>query len=137
MELFFDTSAIFAWFSPRDGNYKKASDFMQKFREGRTNFKILIITDAIFIECVDLTQIKLGKSEAVRLGNILQQSEVVKIVNTTKSDLENAWEIMSKYTDQDSNFTDSLSFAVMDRLKIDTAFTFDEHFKIHGYNVVP
>lgn len=137
MELFFDTSAIFGWFSPRDGTHKRASDFMQKFREGKTDFKTLVITNAIFIECVDLTQRKLGKEEAVRLGDTLRQSKVVRVVDTTDTDKEDAWEIMSKYKDQDSNLTDSLSFAIMRRLRMRTAFTFDEHFKIHGYKMVP
>jgi hypothetical protein len=137
MELFFDTSAIFAWFSPRDGNYRKANDFMQKFRKGKTDFKTLVITDAIFTECVDLTQIKLGKNEAIRLGDILRQSRVIRIVDISDEDREDAWKIMERYKDQDSNLTDSLSFALMDRLRIGDAFTFDDHFKIHGYNMVP
>jgi hypothetical protein len=137
MELFFDTSAIFAWFSPRDGNYRKAAEFMQKFRREETGFKTLVMTDAIFVEVVDLTQIKLGKGEAIRLGDIMQQSRVIKVVDTTDADREAAWKTMKKYHDLYSNFTDSLSFAVMDRLGIDTAFTFDDHFKIHGYKTVP
>jgi len=136
MELFFDTSAIFAWFSPRDGNHKKASVFMEKFRKGETKFRVLVTTDAIFTEVIDLTQIKLGKSEALRLGNVLKQSRVIKIVSITEEDRENAWEIMKKFRDQDSNFTDSLSFAAMDRSGIDTAFTFDAHFEVHGYSTV-
>ncbi|MDI6654334.1 MAG: PIN domain-containing protein [Candidatus Hydrothermarchaeota archaeon] len=137
MELFFDTSAIFAWFGPRDGNHKKASVFMEKFRKGETKFRVLVTTDAIFTEVIDLTQIKLGKTEALRLGNVLRRSTVIKIVSIAGEDRENAWEIMKKFRDQDSNFTDSLSFAVMDRAGIDTAFTFDTHFEIHGYGTVP
>lgn len=78
-----------------------------------------------------------GKPKPLWLGNIMRQSRVVKIVGATEEDRENAWEIMKKYRDQDSNFMDSLSFAVMDRLGIDAAFTFDNHFEIHGYGIVP
>ena len=37
----------------------------------------------------------------------------------------------------DFSFTDCSSFAVMERLKIDTAFTFDMHFKTMKHAIVP
>ena len=32
---------------------------------------------------------------------------------------------------------DSLSFAIMERMKIDTAFAFDRDFEVHGFVVLP
>ncbi len=110
---------------------------MELLREGKTGYKRLVITDAVFAEVVDLTQMKLGKKEALRLGGILMESGVVDIVNSTKEDRLAAWRMMEKYKDQDSNYTDSLSFATMGQLGIGAAFTFDEHFAIHGFAMVP
>ncbi len=135
--LFFDTSAIFAWFSPRDKNHRRAGEYIQLFRSGETGFKRLVVTDAILAEALDLTQIKLGKDEAIRLGNILQQSKVIDILELTGVDRISAMEVMEKYRDQGSNFTDSLSFALMERLGMATAFAFDKHFEIHGFTTVP
>ncbi len=135
--LFLDTCAIFAWFSPKDMNYKRASEYMELLRLGKTAFKSLVITDAVLAEAIDLTQIKLGKKEAIRLGRILQDSGVIRIVEVVGVDRVLAMEIMEKYADQDSNFTDSLSFAIMEHLGMDTAFTFDRHFEIHGFSTVP
>jgi uncharacterized protein len=135
--LFFDSSAIFAWFNSRDGNHKMASKFIEAFRRGETGFKKLITTDAILVEVVDLTQIKLGKAEALRLGKILNKSGVLEIIDTSKQDRMAAWQIMEKFKDLDSNLTDAISFVVMKRLGIGTAFTFDNHFKIHGFKMVP
>lgn len=137
MLLFFDTSAVFAWFSRRDGNHNKASSYMELFRDGKTGYRRLVLTDAVLAEVIDLTQIKLGKKEAIRLGGILMGSSVVEIVDTINEDRLAAWRIMEKYKDQDSNYTDSLSFAAMERLGMGVAFTFDEHFAIHGFTMVP
>jgi uncharacterized protein len=43
---------------------------------------------------------------------------------------------MRKYADQGVSFTDCVSFAIMRRHKIRTAFTFDRHFKLAGFNVI-
>ncbi|MBI5212767.1 MAG: PIN domain-containing protein [Nitrospirae bacterium] len=50
---------------------------------------------------------------------------------------EKAWEIFLKYKDKDFSYTDCTSFAVMERLKIDIAFTFDSHFQAIKFQVMP
>ena len=67
----------------------------------------------------------------------MTEGRVLVIVGTTKNDREAAFEITEKFKDQDSNLTDATSFAVMERMGIGSAFTFDSHFKIHGFEMVP
>jgi predicted nucleic acid-binding protein len=43
---------------------------------------------------------------------------------------------MRKYADKEISFTDSISFAMMHRLGIRTAFTFDRHFRDAGFQIV-
>ena len=43
---------------------------------------------------------------------------------------------MRKYADQDVSYTDCVSFAIMHRLRIRTAFTFDRHFRLAGFDVL-
>lgn len=40
-----------------------------------------------------------------------------------------------KYEDKELSFTDCTSFAIMEKLKLHKAFTFDEHFKKVGFEV--
>ncbi|MBI4822940.1 MAG: hypothetical protein HY805_01755 [Nitrospirae bacterium] len=47
------------------------------------------------------------------------------------------WKLLEKYSDKDFSFTDCTSFALMERLKIKTAFTFDAHFTQYGFNQIP
>jgi len=40
-------------------------------------------------------------------------------------------------TSQKIDLTDCLSFSIMERMNIDTAFTFDSDFQTYGFKVLP
>jgi len=48
-----------------------------------------------------------------------------------------AREIFVRYDDQTIDMTDSLSFAIMERLRLGQAFSFDPDFAIHGFQCLP
>jgi predicted nucleic acid-binding protein len=54
----------------------------------------------------------------------------------TPADVERAKAIIYQYDDRDFSLTDATSFAVMERLRIPTAFTFDRHFAQYGFTVL-
>jgi len=43
-----------------------------------------------------------------------------------------AWNVFRRFTDKAWSFTDCVSYVVMQRLKISTACSFDEHFRQFG-----
>jgi predicted nucleic acid-binding protein len=45
--------------------------------------------------------------------------------------------IIYNYTDKEWSLADAISFAVMQRLRIDIAFSFDSDFRQYGFVVVP
>jgi predicted nucleic acid-binding protein len=47
-----------------------------------------------------------------------------------------AWELFQKYDDQKFSFTDCISFAVMNLLKINTVFAYDSHFSVMGFCLI-
>ncbi len=53
-----------------------------------------------------------------------------------EDDEQRAIEILLHYDDKDFSYTDATSFAVMERIQIDTAFTFDRHFTQYGFRTL-
>jgi len=54
-----------------------------------------------------------------------------------KKDWVQAIEYFRRYKDQRIDLTDCLSFSIMERMNIDTAFAFDSDFQTHGFRMVP
>jgi predicted nucleic acid-binding protein len=71
----------------------------------------------------------LGKAASQKFWATIR-SNVIPLQRVTALDLERAWEIFSKYEDQDFSLIDCTSFAIMERMKITDAFTFDGHFSV-------
>jgi uncharacterized protein len=129
--IFVDTSAWYALVDRDDADHEKATAFFT------ANSTPLITTSAIFSETVTLIRYRLGHDSACTFGRNLNESSLVRLVTINNADEDRAWEIFCKYGDQDFSFADCTSFAVMQRMKIATAFTFDRHFLIMKFTVVP
>jgi predicted nucleic acid-binding protein len=65
---------------------------------------------------------------------LLKQSWRVEPVNL--QDEEKAKGIIGRYTDKTFSYTDTTSFAVMERLGIREAFAFDPHFQQYGLKLL-
>ena len=55
-----------------------------------------------------------------------------RIIRATEGDERRALEIIRKHTDKDCSLIDAISFAVMDRLHLRLAWTYDHHFAQFG-----
>jgi len=97
----------------------------------------LVTTDYIFDEALTLIRTSLGHGEAVEFAKKLLASRLARLVSVTEEDKERAWEIFQRYDDKVLSFTDCTSFAVMERLEIDTAFAVDHDFEALRYIMVP
>jgi len=129
--IFVDTGAWYALIDKNDPDHSAASFFL------RTNKTPLLTTNFIFDETITLLRRRLGWSIAADFGRRLKDSHFVSLVPVTPSDEERAWSIFLKYKIQDFSYTDCTSFAVMESHKIDSAFTFDWHFRTMKFQVVP
>ena len=54
----------------------------------------------------------------------------------TPADVQRATAIIYQYDDKDFSLTDATRFAIMERLRIRYAFTFDHHFAQYGLAVL-
>jgi predicted nucleic acid-binding protein len=71
-----------------------------------------------------------------RMENIYA-SPAIEILYSAKADELEALRWLRKFSDQHVSFTDCISFALMKRLRIPMAFTFDEHFARAGFRRLP
>ena len=69
------------------------------------------------------------------VARILAAPEI-EVVRSTRDDEIAALQWMRKFADQRIGFVDCVSFAIMHRLKIRTAFTFDRHFRLAGFRTI-
>jgi predicted nucleic acid-binding protein len=129
--IFVDTSAWYALVDSDDADHGKAVAFFS------ANTTPLITSNAIFSETVTLIRYRVGHDAALSFGRKLKESTFVRLVTVAQADEELAWDIFSRYRDQAFSYADCTSFAVMQRMKLGTAFTFDRHFMVMKFAIVP
>ena len=86
----------------------------------------------MLIETWRLARIRLGRGVAEGFWAALRAWGAA-IESVLPSDLDAAWRIGEAFPDQDFSLVDRTSFAVMERLGIAGAASFDEHFSIYRY----
>lgn len=133
MRIFVDTGAWIAIADKNDQYAKTASQFYSDLILQRTN---LITSDHVLVETFNLLSRTIGTKATFKFGNTLKTIAFLTIEPITPLDWERGWNIFGKYDDKDFSFTDCTSFAIMERLKITTAFTFDEHFRQYSKFIV-
>lgn len=124
-----DTSAFFALISTSDAHHRQAVEASKQMRRQpfTTNF-VVAETHALCLR-------RLGRSAALRfLSDVNDRSAT--IVRVSEEDEHRALEIIVSRAEKDYSLTDATSFAVMERLGIPTAFTFDRHFAQFGFVVL-
>ena len=124
--VFVDSSAWFALKDTKDPCYNAAMQFLTTFT-GK-----LVTTNFVVDETITLTLRNLGYKAARGLGQELWTQKYANIVYVSQADQRAAWEIFKRYDDKEFSFTDCTSFAVMERMGLLYAFTFDEHFEQTG-----
>jgi len=127
--IFLDTSAFLALENRRDSYHSKALLFKDAcLKTGKT----LITSDYVLDESYTIIRLRAGHPIAVQFGESLRKSQFIRIEHITPEIVEEAWRLFKTFADHDFSFTDCTSFAMMEKLNIHIAFTFDVHFKEYG-----
>lgn len=127
-----DTSAYFALADRHDPNHRLASVLNEEIVARRlqpftTNF-VVAETHALLLN-------RLERYTAQRVLRAIDRSTTI-LVRVSSRDERQAREIVEQYDDKDFSLTDATSFAVMERLRIATAFTFDHNFAQYGLQLL-
>jgi predicted nucleic acid-binding protein len=129
---FVDASAYFALLDHDDSNHAQARTISHRLiAEGWR----LFTTSFILAETHALLLNRLGQEIATRFLRDMEHSPTT-LVWVTSADVERAKAIIYQYDDKDFSLTDAASFAVMERLRVPSAFTFDRHFSQYGFTVL-
>ena len=78
-----------------------------------------------------------GADRAVNVGRELLASRRYDVVFVDADLFDDALERMARFADKRLSLTDCASFAVIERLGLAAAFTFDRDFRDCGYLTVP
>lgn len=98
---------------------------------------MLVTTNLVVAESHISIRRAVGHPVAMRFLRALRDSpRLVKVYSDEHSE-QHAEEILRRYADQDFSFVDAVSFAVMQQRGITEAFTFDHHFLVAGFALVP
>ncbi len=129
--VFYDTSAWIALYDRDDAEHEVAAARHQDvFRERR----LIVTSNLVFAE----THAYFSRfhREAVKIGETIRESKVISYQRVTIEDEEKAWTIIKKYKDKDFSFCDATSFAIIQRLEIPLALSFDHHFRQYGISLL-
>ena len=129
MTAFVDTSFYIARVMPRDQWHEKA---MRAVRPG-----ITFLTSAFVInETISLLQARGFFSAAISFLREARLSHDVSIVYPDAVMQSEGWDLFARWGPAGANAVDCVSFAVMRKLAIRKAFTFDEHFRTAGFEIL-
>lgn len=130
---FVDSSAYFVVTDPRDDNHAAAVAAAQRLaREGND----LCTTNYVAAELHGLIVTRLNRDTAERVLDHLYAS-TTHVIRATEGDERRAREIIHQQRDKEYSLVDAISFAVMERLHLRLAWSYDQHFSQFGVALVP
>jgi len=112
----------------RDDNHQRALAIQ---REVAARGPQLFVTNFLIDETYTLILARMGYRFAVKFLDDISAGTAT-IVRLTASDEARAEQLLRQYDDKRFSYTDATSFAVMERLGIEAAFTFDKNFTEYG-----
>jgi hypothetical protein len=132
-EVFVDTSALYALVEKNDAHHRAARRVVEKLlHSGRK----LVLTDYIIDETTTLANVRSGKRVAMRVLDLVEQSEGIRIEWVGSLRFEATTTFFRKHADHGYSFTDCTSFIVMNELELTQAMTTDKHFPQAGFEAL-
>jgi uncharacterized protein len=130
--VFVDTSAYYALIDKADFSHDVAAHIWSDLRRKR---QPILTTNFVISEFHAMTVKRHGPQAALSAIESIYRGEN-PVVRVTEDDEQDAFNLLRRYSDKRYSLVDAMSFVVMQRFGISTAFTFDRHFVQHGFEVV-
>ena len=133
LAVLIDTGPLYALADPSDGRHIEANKCVREITRHRFP---LFITNLVVAECHRRVLHNLGSRRGLEFLASIHDGRI-NIVCVERDDSRSAREILERHPDQAISLTDATSLAVMARLGIVKAFSFDRHFDILGFLRIP
>ena len=127
-----DSSAFYATLVPRDTHHLAGLAILKRLQS--ETFQV-ITTNFVVAETHSLLLNRMGRDRAFTFLNTIDAGATA-IVSILPDDEIRARDIIRRYDDKAFSLVDATCFAVMERLQIPAAFTFDRNFSQYGMNVL-
>lgn len=132
--VFVDTGAFVALDLKHDQHHEAAVRAFAALMDRRPR---LVATNYVFGETYTTLLGRSGRHAAVRWGSRMRAGSGVDFMHVDADVEDAAWTILESHADTDWSYVDAVSFALMEREGISTAFAFDDHFTQRGLAVIP
>ncbi len=132
--IFIDTCAYLSRFHKRDQYHSQSLETWEWISH---NGYFAVTTNHVIDEVATLLGRRTSYDFATQKLQEIYESEAPLIIRPEQIEEKAAVRIFLKYADQKISFTDCLSFVIMRQWKIMTAFSFDKHFRIAGFETIP
>jgi predicted nucleic acid-binding protein len=125
LSVFIDTSVWFAAANINDRQNTRAKRIL-------ADVALPVLTDHVLIETWSLLKVRLHRQAADRFWLGVRRG-AAQLERVLAADLDAAWAVGEAFPDQDFSIVDRTSFAVMERLGLVRAASFDAHFAIYRF----
>lgn len=127
------TGAFYAFADASDAHHL---DSVAVFADLRDKGDYLFTTSFIVAETHALLLNRLHRQAAIEFLRDTEEGTHTALICITPNDVKEARQIIYRYDDKEFSLTHATSFVVMERLKIPSALTFDNHFAQYGFSVL-
>jgi uncharacterized protein len=125
LSIFVDTSVWFGAANARDRHNHRAKRIL-------ADHPLPVMTDYVLVETWRLLNSRIHRRAAEEFWSAVRRG-VAQMEKVNAADLEAAWAIGEAFPNQDFSLVDRTSFAVMERLGLTRAASFDDHFAVYRY----
>ncbi|MBU1017319.1 MAG: PIN domain-containing protein [Patescibacteria group bacterium] len=128
-KIFIDTDALVALNNLSDKLHNRALEAAKKINGKSYQYYIGL---NILMETLTIVSQRCGKKQANALLKELRSENYI-VLNPSQEEILIAEEIFANARSKNLSYSDCISFAVMKTHNISQAFSFDIHFKKHGF----
>lgn len=129
--IFVDTSAIYAWTDAADDRHAAAVAALAELLE---RAEPLVSHNYVLVEALTLVHHRLGRSASAALDDDFRALRVEWVDAALHEEAIDGW---TRRSSRAMSLVDQVSFVLMRRLQLNTAFAFDRDFEDEGFALYP